>query len=368
MTPQPSPMPEPSQRGVRARRGAHLVGSVPLESAAAVFRAAGEVLPEYLRRIPDGETGVRSNWIAWQESIFQSHPDLVDRPAPGVDGKYGGLRPGFRLRPGGDLATLRFGALGYADHALRSYAEFRAAREAGVVPDHWRFMVAMPTPSAPVNRFIEADHRAAVEPAYEAAMVDELATITADIPHEDLAIQWDAPYEIGIWEGYFPPFFDGDPRQESVARLARLATAVPDEVELGIHLCYGDAQHRHFVQPKDAGIAVALANAIAEKVARPINWLHLPVPRDRTDDAYFTPLTGLRLHPETELYLGLVHLTDGGAGTRERIRTASRHLDAFGVATECGFGRRPPEDVPALLHMHRDVAGPDPVSARGRTS
>lgn len=58
MTSQPSPMSEPSQRGVRGR-GAHLVGSVPLESAAAVFRAAGEVLPEYLRRIPDGETGER---------------------------------------------------------------------------------------------------------------------------------------------------------------------------------------------------------------------------------------------------------------------------------------------------------------------
>ena len=366
--PQPSPMPEPSPQRVRVQ-GAHLVGSVPLESAAAVFLAAGEVLPEHLRRVSDGETGVRSGWIDWQASVFRSQPDLVETEATGADGEYGArLRARFFPRPGVDPAQLRFGALGYADHALRSYAEFRAARDAGVLPRHWRFMVAMPTPLAPVNRFIEADHRAALEPAYEAAMLAELATIAAAVPHEDLAIQWDAPHEIGMWEGLFPPFFDGDPRVETVARLARLAAAVPDEAELGFHLCYGDAQHRHFVQPKDTGIAVALANAIAEVVARPINWLHLPVPRDRTDDEYFAPLTGLQLHPETELYLGLVHLTDGAEGTRERIRTASRHLDAFGVATECGFGRRPPEDVPALLRIHRDVAAPGPAPARDRTS
>ncbi|WP_433275047.1 hypothetical protein ACQPZA_27320 [Pseudonocardia xinjiangensis] len=356
-------MPEPSPRGFQAR-GAHLVGSVPLASANAVFRVVGEALPEHLRRISDGETGVRSNWIAWQEAIFRGHPDLAETDAARVDGQYESwVRSRFSPRPGIDPATLRFGELGYAEHALCSYAEFRAAREAGAVPDHWRFMVALPTPLAPVIRFIEADHRAAVEPAYEVAMLAELATITAGVPHGELAIQWDAPHEIGIWEDHLPPFFKGDPRKETVARLARLAAAVPDKVELGFHLCYGDAQHRHFMQPKDSGIAVALANAISEAVVRPIDWLHLPVPRDRTDDAYFAPLTELRLHPETELYLGLVHLTDGVAGTRKRIRAASRYRVAFGVATECGFGRRPPGDIPALLRIHRDVAAPDPKPA-----
>jgi hypothetical protein len=341
-------------------QGAHLVGSVPLESPAAVFLAVGEVLSEHLRRISDGETGVRSNWIRWQESIFRGHPALTE--AIRDDATYGSSGSCFLPRPGVDPVTLRFGALGYADHALRSYAEFRDARETGVIPAHWRFMVALPTPLAVVNRFIAADHRAAVEPAYEAAMLAELSLITAAVPHDELAIQWDIPHEIGMWEGLFPPFFDGDLRHETVTRLARLAAAVPDEVELGFHVCYGDAQHRHFVQPADTGIAVILANAVAEAVVRRIDWLHLPVPRDRTDDAYFAPLTGLRLHPETDLYVGLVHLTDGAAGTRERIRTASRYLDAFGVATECGFGRRPPEDVPALLRLHRDVAAPDPYA------
>ena len=48
----------------------------------------------------------------------------------------------------------------------------------------------------------------------------------------------------------------------------------------------------------------------------PISSPHLPVPRNRTDEVYFAPLRTLRLHPETELYLGLVHYTDGIEGTR----------------------------------------------------
>ena len=43
--------------------GVHLVGSVPLDSAEEVFRRASAALGDRLRRIPDGETGPRSDWI-----------------------------------------------------------------------------------------------------------------------------------------------------------------------------------------------------------------------------------------------------------------------------------------------------------------
>jgi hypothetical protein len=84
--------------------------------------------------------------------------------------------------------------------------------------------------------------------------------------------------------------------------------------------------------------------------------MHMPVPRDRSDDAYFAPLKGLRLEPDTELYLGLIHLTDGVEGAKRRIAAAKRVVTDFGVSTECGFGRRPPETIPRLLELHRDVA------------
>ena len=62
------------------------------------------------------------------------------------------------------------------------------------------------------------------------------------------------------------------------ATFARLADAVPEDVELGFHLCYGDLDAEHFVQPIDATKMVDLANLIASRVQRPIEWMHMPVP------------------------------------------------------------------------------------------
>jgi hypothetical protein len=65
----------------------------------------------------------------------------------------------------------------------------------------------------------------------------------------------------------------------------------------------------------------------------------MPVPIGRSDDAFYMPLKDLRLHPETELYLGVVHAQDGVEGTRRRIATATRYAPTFGIASECGISR-----------------------------
>jgi hypothetical protein len=53
--------------------------------------------------------------------------------------------------------------------------------------------------------------------------------------------------------------------------------------------------------------------------------------------------------------LGLVHHTDGVAGTRARMATADKFVSEYDVATECGFGRRDPATIPDLLRIHREV-------------
>ena len=42
------------------------VGSVPLESAKAVFRTCSQELGEYLGCLPDGEVGDRTIWAVFQ--------------------------------------------------------------------------------------------------------------------------------------------------------------------------------------------------------------------------------------------------------------------------------------------------------------
>ena len=135
-----------------------------------------------------------------------------------------------------------------------------------------------------------------------------------------------------------------------------LGNHVPADVDLLYHLCYGDSNHRHVVEPTDTADMVEFTNLISRNIKRPVQIVHMPVPRDRFDDAYFEPLQRLALRPETELCLGLVHYTDGVEGTKRRIATAQRHMPRFSIATECGFGRRDPATIPKLLLIHAVVA------------
>lgn len=332
-------------------RSVLLLGSVPLASAEEVFRTASSILGERLRRIPDGETGDRSNWIGWQFPFLASNPHLEALP-PDPDAYV--PRPTFKLRSPVTSDEITFDQLGYADAAIASYAVFSRLKQAGLIPAHSRFQVSLPTPLAPITAFIQSEDQAVVEPPYEAAMFAELDKITAAIPPEELAIQWDVAIEFAILEGV--PFTDSAKVREGIIeRLVRLGNRVPVNVELGYHLCYGDAGHKHFKEPKDTTKLVEVANGISAGVKRQINWIHMPVPRNRTDDAYFAPLRNLHLHPETELYLGLVHFTDGVEGARKRIAAAQRAVAEFGIATECGLGRRPAETIPDLLRIHSEV-------------
>jgi hypothetical protein len=171
-------------------------------------------------------------------------------------------------------------------------------------------------------------------------MLREVERICKAIPHHDLAIQWDVCIEMVAWDGRWqntPPF----PSMEQVfaGNFARLGAAVPEDVELGFHLCYGDLDAKHFVQPTDATKMVELAHLIARSVPRAITWMHMPVPIDRSDDAFYAPLQNLELAPETELYLGLVHAQDGVEGTLRRIEAAKAYVQDFGIASECGISR-----------------------------
>jgi hypothetical protein len=337
-------------------RGALLVGSVPLSSSADVFRTAGEILGQHVKRIPDGETGERTNWIGFQVGVLSTNPALEFFPEG--DREYTSL-PYLRVRDGVDPATIRFENLGYADAALVSWEAFQRLQTEGAIPAGTRFQVSLPTPIATVAAFIHPTYQESVLPAYRQRMLEELDAICAAIPHDRLALQWDVAVEFGILEGAFPNYLGAEQREATLIDwLVTLGDQVPSDVELGYHLCYGDAGHKHFKEPDDTTLLVRVANALSERVQRSIEWIHLPVPRGRDDVAYYAPLKNLKLRPGTELYLGLVHLTDGEEGTRRRIAAAQSAVSEFGVATECGFGRRPAETVAPLMRVHAAVADP----------
>ena len=341
-----------TEDAVRRPRGAHLVGSVPLADSNAVFREVSSRLGGHLRRIPDGETGVRTNWIQWQFPLLEGVPEFEpSADDPGVGG------PRLQLREGVSIDDVALPDLGYQQAAVESFEVFARLKDEGAIGPNVRFQVCLPTPLAVVHLRFNPRDQEAIEHVYERKMLDELGGILDAIPAADLAIQWDTAVEFALLERLSESFVPG-PEAGILERLVRLGERVPAAVEMGYHLCYGDAGHRHFIEPADASKLVAVANGVSAGVRRQINWVHMPVPRDRNDEAYFAPFRGLRLQRSTEFYLGLVHMTDGVDGTRSRIRAAQTVVGDFGVATECGFGRRDPDTIPELLDVHAAVSDP----------
>jgi hypothetical protein len=63
--------------------GSLLVGSIPLSDAEDVFRTAADRLGSHLKRMPDGETGDRAGWVAWQGPNFKLPQLELVKPMPG---------------------------------------------------------------------------------------------------------------------------------------------------------------------------------------------------------------------------------------------------------------------------------------------
>jgi methionine synthase II (cobalamin-independent) len=332
----------------------HLVGSVGLDSTQDVFATVGKLLGEHLLRVPDGEPGGRRMWINWQFPLLRGlaflQPDWDQKPA------VTGCLP-LKLVDGTKPEDIHFGELGYAREARTSYQDFLAARANGILPKGIRFQVCLPTPFAVLGSLVRREDSPKLDAAYEDAMTREVQAICAAIPHEDLCVQWDICLEMLAFDGR--SFIRSFPGMETYfgERFARLSNAVPAEVELGFHLCYGDLDGKHSLDPADSAKLRDMMHLIIANVRHPIAYFHMPVPIDRSDDAYFAPLADLKLGAGTELFLGLVHVKDGVAGSQKRIAAARKYVKTFGIASECGISRaRTPELVAESLRVHAAVA------------
>jgi hypothetical protein len=336
----------------------HFVGSIPLPDTETVFRTLAAATGPHLLRLPDGETGIRKTWIRFLQNVLAENPAIEHADVPPFkftqwDGKLLREIPRLRVKPGltPDPATF---TTGYAGMAIASWGLFERLAREGVIPAAVKFQVSLPTPIAPTYNNMVPSDRPLLLPALTEHLLGEVEKIAAAIPNDRLALQWDVCQEVLAWEGYYEPG-PVDFHSETIAVLTRIGNAVPAAIELGYHLCYGSPADEHCVQPKDMGVMVAMTNAVSAGVERPIQFFHMPVPKNRSDDAYFAPLDNLHLHPETALYLGLVH-HDDAAGDRARLQAARRHARVDGVATECGMARGDPARLPALLAAHVRVA------------
>lgn len=229
-------------------KGCHLVGSVPFVDAETVFRKCSAALPHRLKRIPDGETGARAYFTMWQtERIPQDI--LADFQH---NGEIGGHHDWTPEQVAEKIAQIRENGIesGYDDAAIESYARFRQLKDEGILDADVRMQVCIPTVPNIILPFVQRRFLVDIEPLYEEALFRAMRRIQDSIPHADLAFQIDVACDTAFWEStkreaagtgleWFKPWFEGDIRDYATAYLVRMISQVDEDVEVGIHNCYG---------------------------------------------------------------------------------------------------------------------------------
>ena len=164
------------------------------------------------------------------------------------------------------------------------------------IPAGVRFQVCLPTPMASGYMYVSPKALARYLPAYKRALL-------AAIPHADLSIQWDVCQEVLIFENYFP------------WRTPAYKTEIADELA---------------------------------RLGRRLDFLHLPVPKDRSDTAYFAPLAGLK--PSTVYYYRV-------AGGAQEFNFTSAPVTGAAYPYKIGFFADIGESLNADVTVQRMIEG-----------
>ncbi len=331
-------------------RGAHLVGSLPGQSAEEAMSLAIDVLGPRLASLPDGETGDRHDWIIHIIESFRSHPDLA-LVSDGDWSDYDKI-PRFRVRKGHHLfgASLDFG---HVEAAGASLPVFELLKAKAQLPD-LKFQVGTPGdfdmamftlgPAAALR------HRR----AFTEATLNEVRQVNT-LAEGNAVFQIEVPAELVLMAKA--------PRvgQPALARLlgghiATLASGAAPGTSFGIHLCLGDMNHRALGRMSDASPLVALTNAIVKAwpAGRPLDFVHAPFAAaddpPPVDDDFYAPLARLALPSPVRFVAGIAH-EDQPLADQLRVRaTVERALGRpVDISTSCGLGRRTPEAATAAI-------------------
>lgn len=269
-------------------RSVHLVGSVPMASTDEVFVKVSEALGPYLKRLPDGETGQRLNWVGHLEKVFAANPalertDEVFRIHPTATGWYR-----YRLKKGKRIETCAPAT------CSMPIMPWPLMRRSGGCRSRGRSRTKSWQCSS-MSRQPSSHDCSEMKPPTTAAAGTKCrmsSALSSSISATTCRTEWSC--------------------------CTTFATATTNTSTRSSRLTWGTWSN---------------SRTACSRVKRSVQLVHMPVPRNRADEAYFRPLRRLELRPETELCLGLVHFTDGVEGAKRRLEAARRYVQDFSIAT-----------------------------------
>ncbi|MDQ2839156.1 MAG: hypothetical protein M3Y77_11900 [Actinomycetota bacterium] len=333
-----------------AHRTAHLVGSLPGDSARDAMTTALDILGPYLKSLPDGETGARRDWVIPVIEGLRGHPAL-ELSQQGDWSDYDKI-PRMRVKKGSTLygASLDFGHVA----AVRdSFPDFQQAIAAAGRPDlafqegvPGAFDVAMFTlgPIAALRN----------RRAFTEATLAEIRSV-AEITGANTMFQIEVPAELVLLAK--APGAARKPLAKLLARnITGIAAAAARGTRFAVHLCLGDMNNRALGTMSDVDPLVVLTNEIVRgwPAGRSLDLVHAPfaaanVPAT-TDRAFYTPLAKLKLPDKVRFAAGFAHEAQPLADQKSIRSIIDGHLGReVEIAAACGLGRRTPEGGRAVL-------------------
>lgn len=340
-----------------SNRKSLLVGSIPAANTEEAVGLALDELGQELIAVPDGETGSRKNWVMPIIERFGANPAVyLKKDGQSMSYRHKRIyrvRRGRRIDPG----SLELGY--YAAYRQSRPVVDTAAAERKMASLPFQVGVASPFDLAIISMgFVGAlRHRK----AFTAAAAREIAAIRAEA-HDDVVVQIELPIEL-VLVARVPAGLRGIAAKWIGRVSTEVPRAAPAGTRFGIHLCYGDMDHRAALTGlRDCSAAVALANSIVSRWPNdvPLEYVHLPLAAGeeppRLSASYYAPLAGLRLPSATRFVAGFVHETPTESQLRDVLRlveaAAGRRVD---IAAPCGLGRREQPIARTIMQRSRDL-------------
>ena len=334
------------------------------QTRAEVFETVSAALGPRLKRIPDGETGERADWITWLEPVFANSPALEKSDEVfrlHADGDAAHPLPA-QARPFGQRRDVRQSVL--CRHRRAVVSGFREAQGArGKFPPHCRFQIDLVPAHSVIWLYLQDELHAPLDPVYNAAAEardrQDRGTPAAR-PDSRSSSTWRRRCSHG-WSATTSAA-TAAPRTRCRQTFGRilidLANHVPDDIELLFHFCYGDSNHKHVVEPTD----MARHGGDGE----PADGRHRTADPADPHAGAARPLRRclFRAAEESQAHGRTRSCASGSCITPmvwpARASGSPRRRNSctdFSIATECGFGRRRPDTIPELLRIHAEVAG-----------
>lgn len=338
-------------------RSVHLVGTVPADDVRGAFELFATTLGEHLPSwIPDGETGDRLNWVQRIIESLRAHPDL--RLSRDGDWSDYDSTPCFSVAPGAEFTSLE---LDYTRHFRESWPEFLRFRaeqggdrvlQVGIPSQIDLALIAFGFKPVAALRHMAP---------FRDATVREITRIHA-VAGDDAIFQLEVPIPL-ILLGRVPPPIRPVVARRLAAELVKVPRRSPQGARFGVHLCYGDMNHKSMADPEDSAPLVQLCNAIASAwpTAQRLEFIHAPFARGEEppslDSAFYEPLTDLRLPAGVRFAAGLIHedrTVDEMVALRDEVENLIGGTVDLGAA--CGLGRRDRERAETNLRLGVAVA------------